>query len=120
MAAFASSIRAVLAEGFLRKALPADLPDRMQCRHETHHKESNMNPETGNIERVMGTTADNLEVFASSGLRLKFTLLTCEWIGWSVIFALWFDFQKNEFDKRRPSICVSVLGFMFQSGWLFG
>lgn len=80
-----------------------------------------MNPETGKIERVMGTTADNLDVFESDGLRLKFTVLCWqrEWHSDNV-FSMWFEFQKNEYGKRRPHIAVMIGAMVFQSGWLFG
>jgi hypothetical protein len=79
-----------------------------------------MNPETGKIERVMGTTADGLNVFESHGLRLKFTILCWEKVP-AHCAGLYgaVEMQTNENGSKRPTAYLLVGRILFQSGWLF-
>lgn len=78
-----------------------------------------MNAETGQIERVMGATADGFNVFESYGLKLKFTLLCWERTKTTSVFSMWIEFQKNERGKQRPNLGLALGAVLFQSGWLF-
>jgi hypothetical protein len=83
-------------------------------------EQNQMNPETGKIERVMGTTADGLDVFESHNLRLKFTLLCWEAnpVERSAL-QFWIEFQTNENGCKMPSMGLVIGRVLFQSGWLF-
>ena len=79
-----------------------------------------MNPETGHTERVMGTTADGLNIFESHNLRLKFTILCWEKVpAHRAGFYGAVEMQTDENGLKRPTAYVMVGRIFFQTGWLF-
>ena len=77
-----------------------------------------MNPETGRIERVVGTTSDGFDLFESQGMRLKF-LPACRGKGEPWCFSFFIESNLNEYGKRRPHYGLNLFGLFMTGGWLF-
>jgi hypothetical protein len=75
-----------------------------------------MNPETGKMEAVAGTTYDGIDVFAP----YKLTLTFCD--AYRDDFYSWgFDVQinKNRAGKSRPFYVLRLGRLCLTGGWLF-
>ena len=79
-----------------------------------------MNPRTGQIEKVTGTTSDGHDIFTGDKLRLRWTWLCWEKTPANGIFSMWIETQKNATGRRLPHISIMCGQWLFQSGWLFG
>jgi hypothetical protein len=79
-----------------------------------------MNPETGQMERIMGVTSDDMRVFESHHIKLRFTPISCAKESSNRIFELGIEWQTNENGARRPYAYLAIGSWVIQSGWLFG